>query len=76
MFMIPQDEVIKEIISRISVCICNNDNVSDILLTWHFLPSKVKGFGLLPGEIFSSRAKLFSVAPLVCLDIDENRTPT
>lgn len=74
--MILQDEVILEIIGGISVCICDNDNVNDILLTLHFLPSKVKGFRLLPGEIFSSRAKLFGVASLVCLDIDENRTPT
>lgn len=57
MFMVSQDEVILKIIGRISVCICNNENVNEILLTLYFLHSnsiflRLNVFGLLPGEIF------------------------
>lgn len=43
-------------------CICNNENVNEVLLTLHFLSSNgtvlgLNGFGLLPGEVFSSRVK-------------------
>lgn len=73
MFLLSQDEVI--------FFICNNENVNEDLLTLYFLSSNsiflgLNGFGLLPGEVISSRAKLFSVVSLDCFDIDESRIPT
>lgn len=44
------------------------------LLIGHFL--ELNGFGLLPGEVIFSRANLFSIVSLDCLDIDESRIPT
>lgn len=38
MFLVSRDEVILEIIGSMSVCICNNENVNEVLLTLHFLP--------------------------------------
>lgn len=55
--------------------------MNEVLLTLHFLSSNstflgLNGFGLLPGEVISSRANLFSIVSLDCFDIDESRIPT